>query len=223
LDIEIIHNIKLSLKSVQIINKSFDYDWINNNTSHHDYLIKSVENILKKINTSNIELLDIGCGNGVLTSQISKFFEHTTGIDLSETGIEIAQKLKTDKCNFKKISIEELVNSKKKYKFISSFEVIEHQYLPDDFLQKIYQLLDDDGIFLLSTPYNGYIKNLIISIMGKNDWHYNPLWRHGHIKFFSVKTLTKILQSCNFRTVSKHFSGRFYPINCSMIFINKKN
>jgi hypothetical protein len=62
-----------------------------------------------------------------------------------------------------------------------------------------------------------------ISILGKNDWHYNPLWRHGHIKFFSVKTLTKILESSNFKIISKNFSGRFYPINCSMIFLNKKN
>jgi len=208
---------------MQIINKNFDYDWVNNNTSHHSYLIKSIKNILKKIETTNIELLDVGCGNGVLTSQISKFFKYTTGIDLSETGIKIAQKLKIDKCTFQKASIEDLIKSKKKYKFISSFEVIEHQYLPDDFLNKIYQLLDDNGIFLLSTPYNGYIKNLIISILGKNDWHYNPLWRHGHIKFFSVKTLTKILESSNFKIISKNFSGRFYPINCSMIFLNKKN
>ena len=27
--------------------KEFDYDWINNNTVHHKYLIKSIENILK--------------------------------------------------------------------------------------------------------------------------------------------------------------------------------
>ena len=96
---------------MQIINKNFDYDWINNNTSHHNYLIKSIENILKKIETANIELLDIGCGNGVLTSQISKFFKHTTGIDLSGTGIEIAQKLKIDKCTFHNTSIDELIKS----------------------------------------------------------------------------------------------------------------
>jgi ubiquinone biosynthesis O-methyltransferase len=202
--------------------ENFDYDWINNNTVHHKYLINSIETILKKINTSDIELLDIGCGNGVLTSKISKFFKHTTGIDLSGTGIEQAQKIKSEKLTFMNMSIEDMIDSKKKFKFITSFEVIEHQYLPDDFLNKINQILDDNGILLLSTPYNGYIKNLIISLIGKNDWHYNPLWRHGHIKFFSVKTLTKILKECNFEIIKKKFSGRFYPINCSMIFLNKK-
>jgi ubiquinone biosynthesis O-methyltransferase len=200
----------------------FDYDWINNNTVHHEYLIKSIENTLKNLNTSNIELLDIGCGNGVLTSKISKFFKHTTGIDLSGTGIELAQKMKNERLTFKNMSIDDMIESKKKFKFITSFEVIEHQYLPDDFLNKINKILEDDGILLLSTPYNGYIKNLIISLLGKNDWHYNPLWRHGHIKFFSVKTLRNILEKCNFKIIKKQFSGRFYPISCSMIFLNKK-
>jgi 2-polyprenyl-6-hydroxyphenyl methylase/3-demethylubiquinone-9 3-methyltransferase len=202
--------------------ENFDYDWINNNTVHHRYLIKSIENILKDLNVSNIELLDIGCGDGVLTSKISRFFRHTTGIDLSGTGIELALKIKNEKLTFQNMSIEDMIDSKKKFKFITSFEVIEHQYLPDDFLNKINQILDDDGIFLLSTPYNGYIKNLIISLLGKNDWHYNPLWRHGHIKFFSVSTLKNILEKCNFKIIENKFSGRFYPISCSMIFLNKK-
>jgi 2-polyprenyl-6-hydroxyphenyl methylase/3-demethylubiquinone-9 3-methyltransferase len=202
--------------------ENFDYDWINNNTVHHKYLIRSIENILKNLNTSDIELLDIGCGNGVLTYEISKFFKHTTGIDLSGTGIEIAQKIKHEKLTFHNMSVEDIIESKKKFKFITSFEVIEHQYLPDDFLNKINQILDNDGILLLSTPYNGYIKNLIISLLGKNDWHYNPLWRHGHIKFFSVKTLRNILEKTNFKIIKKKFSGRFYPISCSMIFLNKK-
>ena len=202
--------------------ENFDYDWINNNTVHHRYLIKSVENILKDLNVSNIELLDIGCGDGVLTSKISRFFRHTTGIDLSGTGIELALKIKNEKLTFQNMSIEDMIDSKKKFKFITSFEVIEHQYLPDDFLNKINQILDDDGILLLSTPYNGYIKNLMISLLGKNDWHYNPLWRHGHIKFFSVNTLKNLLEKCNFKIIKNKFSGRFYPISCSMIFLNKK-
>tara|TARA_B110000037_G_scaffold65949_1_gene80391 strand:- start:1601 stop:2239 length:639 start_codon:yes stop_codon:yes gene_type:complete len=210
------------MTETKITKETFDYDWTNNNTVHHNYLIKSISDILKDMNTSNIDLLDIGCGNGVLTSKISKFFRHTTGIDLSGTGIEFAQELKNKKLNFENVSVDEMIKRKKKFKFITSFEVIEHQYLPDDFLNKMYQLLDDDGVLLITTPYNGYIKNLIISILGKHDFHYNPLWRHGHIKFFTTRTLKMILNKCNFEVIKKSFSGRFYPISCSMIFLSKK-
>ena len=211
------------MSKADIINKEFDYDWINNNTVHHNYLIKSVENIIKIENTSNIELLDIGCGNGYLTQKISKFFKHSTGIDLSRTGIEKAQKLKSDKLEFKNIGLEEIINQGKKFKFITSFEVIEHQYLPDDFLNQINKILTDDGKLLISTPYHGYFKNLLINLLGKHDYHYNPLWRHGHIKFFSIKTLTNLLKKCNLKVVRKKFSGRFYPLSNSMIFLIKKS
>ncbi|MDC1014433.1 methyltransferase domain-containing protein, partial [Candidatus Pelagibacter sp.] len=148
--------------------ENFDYDWLNNNTVHHNYLIKSIEKILKNQNTSENELLDIGCGNGFLTSKISRFFKQTTGIDLSGTGIDQAQKLNNERLNFKNISIEEMIQSKKKFKFITSFEVIEHQYLPDDFLNQISQILESDGVLLISTPFHGYIKNLFINLLGKH-------------------------------------------------------
>ena len=66
--------------------EEFDYDWINNNTSHHKYLIRSVNKILDqiKLNTNKLELLDIGCGNGYLTKSISNKFTRTIGIDLSK-------------------------------------------------------------------------------------------------------------------------------------------
>ena len=67
-----------------VTKENFDYDWVNNNTNHHNYLVKSVINILKDLDISNTELLDVGCGNGVLTSEVSKFFKHTKGIDLSD-------------------------------------------------------------------------------------------------------------------------------------------
>ena len=130
-----------------------------------------------------------------------------------------AQKLKSDKLEFKNIGLEEIINQGKKFKFITSFEVIEHQYLPDDFLNQINKILTDDGKLLISTPYHGYFKNLLINLLGKHDYHYNPLWRHGHIKFFSIKTLTNLLKKCNLKVVKKKFSGRFYPISNSMIFL----
>ena len=205
------------------IKKEFDYDWINNNTVHHKYLIKSIENILKNEETTDTELLDIGCGNGFLTKQISKFFNSAVGIDLSGTGIEQAQKFNNEKLQFRNMSLDQMIEEGKKFKFITSFEVIEHQYLPDDFLNQINKILEDDGKLLISTPYHGYIKNLLISLLGKHDFHFNPLWRHGHIKFFSIKTLSDLLRKCNFKVINKKFSGRFYPISNSMVFLIKKN
>lgn len=204
--------------------EEFDYDWINNNTSHHNYLIKSVKKLLEeiKINKNQLELLDIGCGNGKMTKEISSQFKKTIGIDLSKEGIKQANKYSNKNLSFKNVDMKDLIEIEKKFDFITSFEVIEHQYLPDLFLKNISKLLKINGYFLVSTPFHGYIKNLLISLLNKHDSHYNPMWRHGHIKFFSMKTFKKTLNNCGFKIIKHKFSGRFYPISSSMIFLCKK-
>lgn len=204
--------------------EEFDYDWINNNTSHHNYLINSVNKLLEEIDLDKkkLELLDVGCGNGTITQNISDKFKIALGIDLSKEGINQAKKYVDENLNFKNIDMKELIDKEYKFDFITSFEVIEHQYLPDLFLKEISKLLKTDGFFLVSTPFHGYIKNLLISLLNKHDSHYNPLWRHGHIKFFSIKTFRKILNESGFRIIKYKFSGRFYPLSASMIFLCKK-
>ena len=204
--------------------EEFDYDWINNNTSHHDYLISSVNKLLDEIqqDKKKLELLDVGCGNGTMTRNISVKFKKTPGIDLSKEGINQAKKYNSEILNFMNMDMENLIIKENKFDFITSFEVIEHQYLPDLFLKNISKLLKNDGYFLVSTPFHGYIKNLLIVLLNKHDSHYNPLWRHGHIKFFSMKTFKKTLDDCGFKIIKHKFSGRFYPISSSMIFLCKK-
>ena len=77
--------------------------------------------------------------------------------------------------------------------FVSAIEVIEHQYDPFLFIEQLSKVTEDNGYVIISTPYHGYFKNLLISILGKFDSHLNPLWEHGHIKFWSIKTLQKLL------------------------------
>jgi len=72
---------------------------------------------------------------------------------------------------------------------IISTEVIEHLYDPGKYLDIIEQVLQSNGggELILSTPYHGYFKNLLIALHGKTDDHFSPLWDGGHIKFGPIK------------------------------------
>ena len=201
---------------------NFDYDWINNNTSHHRYLINTILKFLNQIDTYKIDHLDVGCGNGFLTNRFHEKFNSSLGVDLSDEGIRQAKQYENTKLKFRNIELEKLIEENKSFDLVSAFEVIEHQYLPDTFLKKINELLKINGYLLLSTPYHGYFKNLAISLLNKHDWHFNPLWRHGHIKFFSIKTLSKVLSETSFEIINYKFSGRIYPFSSSMVFLCKK-
>ncbi|TAF47005.1 MAG: hypothetical protein EAZ64_01050 [Sphingobacteriales bacterium] len=73
------------------------------------------------------------------------------------------------------------------------------------------------GELIISTPYHGYFKNLLIALTGNFDRHFTVLWDGGHIKFWSINTLTKLLEEKQF-TVTKFVGcGRFPLLWKSMI------
>jgi len=200
--------------------KNNEYFWKNNKADNSfSYLSNSIKKILNLYNTKKLSHLDIGCGNGYLTKKISNYFEHCVGIDISKSAISQAKKNYNGKIKFyrKKIS-----NINKKFNFITIIEVIEHLYSPDDFLKKLSLVADNKTTILITTPYHSFVKNLMIILLGKFDNHFNPLWEHGHIKFFTKKSLKELCERNNFKVKKIFYSGRVYPISKSIIFIIKK-
>ena len=87
-------------------------------------------------------------------------------------------------------------------------EVIEHLYDPHSFLSNCHSLLKPGGTLVLTTPYHGYLKNLLLALTGKTEFHYDALRVHGHIKFFSRKTIEKALTNAGFANIQFAGAGR---------------
>ena len=205
------------------IEKEFpDYNWEDDKTQTNNILHK-LNKILNDIKPHELTHLDVGCGNGAITKKIAKHFKSTHGIDTSKEGISFANKNNNNNIEFSCESIDDLLIKNKRFNFVSTIEVIEHVYDPFHFMNGLYNITENGGYVLISTPYHGYFKNLLISLLNLNDKHYTVSWPHGHIKFFSVKTLTELINRYNFSIESVNFSGRFYPFSHSMIFLLKKN
>jgi 2-polyprenyl-6-hydroxyphenyl methylase/3-demethylubiquinone-9 3-methyltransferase len=100
---------------------------------------------------------------------------------------------------------------------ILSTEVIEHLYDPRGFLRTAHELLKPGGTLVLSTPYHGYFKNLFLALTGKLDQHFTVLWDHGHIKFWSRKTLTQALEEAGFKEITFAGAGRLPWLWKSMV------
>ena len=81
---------------------------------------------------------------------------------------------------------------------ILSTDVIEHLYSPQSFLRNMHPHLKPGGVLLLTTPYHGYFKNLALSLLDGWDQHLRACSEQGHIKFFSQRTLSRLLGDCGF-------------------------
>ena len=187
-----------------------DYGYHNESMCHVSAYI--LDGLFSMLGSANNPILDVGCGNGWLGKvMLDRGFDYY-GIDASAKGIEIASKIDPNRFFVHDVNNQEL--DKKialiKFKTVISTEVIEHIYDPDSFIKFCRSILPQNGSgeLIITTPYHGYLKNLALSITGKMDDHFSPLWHGGHIKFFSKKTLSTLLQNNGFEIVRFQGCGR---------------
>ncbi|MHC5726851.1 MAG: class I SAM-dependent methyltransferase, partial [Nostoc sp.] len=104
-----------------------------------------------------------------------------------------------------------------KFDIVIAAEVIEHLYYPKELVRNAKECLKPNERLIITTPYHGYLKNLILAISGKMDKHFTTLWDGGHIKFFSVATMTALLETENYTNIKFNFAGRFPYLWKSML------
>lgn len=168
------------------------------------------------------KVFDLGCGNGSVAGHLVNLGWTVYGVDPSIQGIEQAN-LHHPTCNLYLGSAYDDLQSKfGQFPLVYSFEVVEHVYAPRDYAKTLVSLMQDDGIAIVSTPYHGYWKNLVMSLTGKMDAHFTALWDHGHIKFWSIKTLTQLFEEVGLEVIRVHRVGRIPTLAKSMILVMKK-
>jgi 2-polyprenyl-3-methyl-5-hydroxy-6-metoxy-1,4-benzoquinol methylase len=151
-------------------------------------------------------ICDLGCGNGHITGRLAKLGYEVTGVDASASGIEIARRAYPNVEFVEALIDREL--SLAQFDLVVSSDVIEHMYRPSDLLEAGRAVLKPGGQILLGTPYHGYLKNLVLAATGKMDAHFSALHDGGHIKFFSVNTLSLLMRAHGFEDLSFTFNGR---------------
>lgn len=151
-------------------------------------------------------ICDLGCGNGHIAGRLASLGYEVTGVDASRSGITIAQRAYPD-VKFVQALIDGTL-ALDNFDLVISSDVIEHLYRPADLLEAAFSLLKPGGHILIGTPYHGYLKNLAIALSGRMDSHYSALHDGGHIKFFSVRTLSQLLISHSFKDLSFSYYGR---------------
>ncbi len=176
-----------------------------------------LRSILQSEYTGPKRLFELGCGNGATANMLSEMGFDVVGVDPSVSGIETANTAYPQLALRVGSAYDDLASTYGRFPLVVSLEVIEHCFYPRKFARCVFDLLEDGGVAIVSTPFHGYWKNLAISILGKWDQHLNPLWDHGHIKFFSERTLRALMRQAGFTVQRIHRAGRVPPFAKSMV------
>ncbi|EDM34803.1 methyltransferase domain protein [Pedobacter sp. BAL39] len=197
-----------------------DYNFFDATSTHaHTYIAEPTIGLLNPQN--NRFILDLGCGNGAFVNQLLSRGFNAYGTDASASGIEIASRRHPDRFALQDLSRDDLPEKFSNIAFdtIVSTEVIEHLYDPRQFIDFCRKILTNNGggELILSTPYHGYLKNLLLALAGKWDAHANPLWDGGHIKLWSRATITSLLAEKGFTVTNFIGCGRVPYVWKSMV------
>ena len=162
----------------------------------HFNLNTNDEKPLKKLN-----ILDIGCGGGLLCEPLNRLGAEITGIDASYDNIQVAKlHSKEMSLNIKYIhSSPENFKLSNKFDVILNMEVIEHVADTNLFINNCSKLVKKNGIMFVAT-INKNLKSYIFAILGAEYvLRWLPIGTHDWNKFLTPHDLKDIAKKNSFK------------------------
>jgi 2-polyprenyl-3-methyl-5-hydroxy-6-metoxy-1,4-benzoquinol methylase len=188
-----------------------------NPTYANAYLWPALKSVIEAREWPDRRAFDLGCGNGATCGMLSDLGFAVTGVDTSESGIAQAQAAFPSVHVHVGSAYENLAEIYGTFPLVVSLEVIEHCFDPRAFAKTFLGLIASEGVGFLSTPYHSYLKNLLLAVSGKMDVHFTTLWDGGHVKFFSMNTLERLLQEAGAKEINFMRVGRVPILAKSMV------
>ena len=168
--------------------------------------------ITERVNLNNKDVLDVGCGGGLLCEALTSYNCNISGIDAAGPGIEVAKqhaKENNKKISYVDTTAEELVKTGSgKYDVVTCLEVIEHVPNPQSLVSACSELLKPGGSLFLST-INRNPRAWVTAIVGA-EYIFNilPKGTHEFAKFIKPSELAKYMR--NAEIILKETKGMFY-------------
>lgn len=118
--------------------------------------------------SSDLYILEIGCGAGLLCHDLAQVAKMVAGIDISYFVLDFAHKvkeyLKCGNLSFHLGDAETLMFQDQVFDIVISSEVLEHLISPEKSLSEIRRVIKDDGTVILSTPCAVSLSDITMNI-----------------------------------------------------------
>lgn len=178
----------------------------------------SVKRVLSELKGGKV--LDFGCGAGWLLQKIINSFPNNqyVGTDLSLNGLKRAKKRLPNVKFVQSEGGEKLPFLNDEFDIILATDVIEHVYDVSSLLSEWHRILKPNGRIVITTPYFGLIKNIIIDVIGFEKV-FDPIG--PHIRFFTDNSLKTVLEKHGFTVLQINHFGRFFPVSRGLLMIAK--
>tara|TARA_B100001564_G_scaffold54032_1_gene40899 strand:- start:1707 stop:2435 length:729 start_codon:yes stop_codon:yes gene_type:complete len=173
-------------------------EYISENIKKHFNILNEKSDFLKGLN-----ILDIGCGGGLISEPMARLGAKVTGIDASEKNINIAElhsKKSGLEINYINTSPENL-DYHEKFDVILNLEIVEHVDNVNFYIQSCYKLLKKNGLMFTATLNRSFTSYLKAIIGAEYILRWLPIGTHDWNKFIKPEELEKFLSQEKFSSI----------------------
>lgn len=185
---------------------------------------------------SDLKILDIGCGGGLVSEPFARLGADVSAIDASEKNIAVA-KIHAEKSelkiNYRNCAAEDLAQENQKFDVVLALEIIEHVADVESFVKNCAQLVKPNGLLFVAT-LNRTVKSLALAkIAVEYVLRWLPAGTHDWKKFLKPHEINSCAQkydlelkeisgfSYNLLNDSWKLNSRDLDVNYMMVFVKK--
>lgn len=151
---------------------------------------------------TNLQVLDVGCGGGIVCEPLTRLGAMVTGIDASTLAIEVAKNHAHQQNLDITYICDDLKNLNNTYDLITCLEVVEHVDDLKIFAKDLVQKLNPGGVLVLST-LNRTAFSYVVGILGAEYLTRKvPVGTHNWQKFVEPSELVALMESQGLKTIS---------------------
>ncbi len=181
----------------------------------HDINPLRLQYIDQRVNLAGKQVLDVGCGGGILSESMAEKGAHVTGIDLGEKALNVAKlhSLETGiVVDYQHISVEALAQAQPAtFDVVTCLEMLEHVPNPASVVQACAQLVKPGGHLFFSTLHRNPKAYLYAVIGAEYVLNMLPRGTHDYAKFIKPSELAGMLRQAEL-TLQDQIGLQYNPL-----------
>ena len=145
---------------------------------------------------AGLNVIDIGCGGGILSESMATLGANVHGIDVAEKGINVARRHSRQSglsIRYEHATVEEIVECGQKYDVVLNMEVVEHVADLPLFMSACSQLVKPGGMMFIATINRTLLSWLFAIVGAEYVLGWLPRGTHSWRKFVQPAELEQLL------------------------------